>query len=492
VIRVTRSCLVDAPIERVWAVLRDFNSHIDWHPIIDRSVIEHGESADQVGCVRNFTLKDGNQVREQLLTLSDRDHVSTYCILEATVPLLRYVATVRLKPVTDGNRTFWHWQSTFDAPRGRESEMAQMVGANVYEAGMKALREFLARPASRRATTPASDAPRDSAIAGAIEAPAIVMRAHGGPEVLVPERWSVPAPGAAEVRLRQTAVGVNFIDVYARRGLYPLVTPPGVPGVEAAGVVESVGEGVHELLPGDRVAYAALPAGAYAAARTIAAASVVRLPDDVSDEAAACLMLKGMTAEYLLHRTHRVSPGDSILVHAAAGATGLFVCQWARSLGARVLGTVSSEEKARVARDNGCEVPIVTRDYRFADAVLAATGDRGVSVVYDGLGAQAADENLRALALHGHWVSYGQASGSIESLPLAALSSKSITLSRPAITHFVQERATLIEMAGRVFEAYRRGILRLHSPNRFALADAAAAHRALESRATVGPLVLLP
>jgi NADPH:quinone reductase-like Zn-dependent oxidoreductase len=479
--------MVAAPIERVWAVLRDFNSHIDWHPIIDRSVIERGESADQVGCVRNFTLKDGNQVREQLLTLSDRDFVSTYCILEATVPLLRYVATVRLKPVTDGNRTFWHWQSTFDAPRGRERELAEMVGKNVYEAGMKALAEYIARPERRHV-----EARLPVASAASIETRAIVMRAHGGAEVLEMGPWNVPAPGAGEVRLKQTAVGVNFIDVYARRGTYPLVTPPGVPGVEAAGIVESVGEGVHELLAGDRVAYAALPAGSYAAARTLAAASVVRLPDDVSDEAAACLMLKGMTAEYLLHRTHRVAPGEWILVHAAAGATGLFLCQWARSLGARVIGTVSSEEKARIARENGCEVPIVTRDYRFADAVLAATGDRGASVVYDGLGAQAADENLRALALHGHWVSYGQASGSIESMALAALSSKSITLSRPAITHFVQDRATLIEMAGRVFDAYRRGILRIQAPNRFALGAAAEAHRALESRATIGPIVLLP
>jgi len=490
VIRVTRSCVIDAPVARVWSVLRDFNSHIDWHPIIDRSVIERGETADQVGCVRNFTLKDGNHIREQLLTLSDRDWVSTYCILEATVPLQRYVATVRLKPVTDGNRTFWRWQSTFDAPRGRERELAEMVGRNVYEAGMAALAQHLARGAPPRpvARAPSMGAPA----ARAIEAPAVVMRSHGGPEVLAIESWPVPAPGPGEVRLRQGAVGVNFIDIYTRRGVYPLVVPPGVPGVEAAGVVEAVGDGVHELLPGDRVAYAALPAGAYAAARTIAAASVVRLPDDLPEEQAACLMLKGMTAEYLLHRTHRLQAGETILVHAAAGATGLFLCQWARALGARVLGTVSSEEKARVARDNGCEVPIVTPDYHFADAVLAATGGRGAEVVFDGVGERAAAENLRALAVRGHWVSYGQASGAIEAMPLAGLSSKSITLSRPAITHFVADRPTLLEMSARTFDAWRRGILRIHAPRRFALGAAAEAHRALESRGTVGPLVLLP
>ncbi len=489
-IRVTRSCTIAAPIDRVWAVLRDFNSHIDWHPIIDRSVIERGEAADQVGCVRNFTLKDGNHIREQLLTLSDRDFVSTYCILEATVPLTRYVATVKLKPVTDGNHTFWHWQSTFEAPRGRERELAEMVGRNVYEAGMKALAACLERdPGRPRASR---IAPSGSRAEGSIECPAIVMRSHGGPEVLALETWSAPAPGPGEVRLRQGAVGVNYIDVYARRGLYPLVSPPGVPGVEAAGIVESVGTGVHEVLPGDRVAYAALPAGAYAGVRTIAASSVVRLPDDVGDEQAACLMLKGMTAEYLLHRTHRLTAGETILVHAAAGATGLFICQWARALGARVLGTVSSEEKARIARDNGCELPIVTRDYRFAEAVLEATGGVGATVVYDGVGAQAAQENLRALAVRGHWVSYGQASGSIESVGLATLSSKSITLSRPAIMHFVQDRALLVEMARNVFEAHRRGILRIHPPLRLPLGAAAEAHRALESRSTAGPIILRP
>ncbi len=479
-----------APIDRVWSVLRDFNSHIDWHPIIERSVIERGEGADQVGCVRNFTLKDGNHIREQLLTLSDRDFVSTYCILEATVPLRRYVATVKLRPVTDGKHTFWHWQSMFEAPRGREAELADMVGRNVYEAGMKALAAWLERPAGAHRASHV--APVGARAGGSIGGPAIVMRSHGGPEVLTLENWSAPAPGPGEVRLRQTAVGVNYIDIYARRGLYPLVTPPGVPGVEATGVVESVGAGVHELLPGDRVAYAALPAGAYAAVRTIAASSVVRLPEDVSDEQAACLMLKGMTAEYLLHRTHRLAAGETILVHAAAGATGLFVCQWARALGARVLGTVSSEEKARIARDNGCELPIVTRDYRFADAVLDATGGVGVAVVYDGVGAEASAENLRALAVRGHWVSYGQASGSIESMPLATLSSKSITLSRPAITHFVQDRAILLDMARSVFEAHRRGILRIHPPLRLPLGAAAEAHRALESRATAGPIILRP
>src|SRR5262245_59132559 len=192
--RVTRSTVIDAPIQRVWEVLRDFNSHLYWHPIIETSEIEDGLAPDQVGCVRNFTLKDGNALREQLLTLDDRNHISTYCILDSTIPLQRYVATVRLKPVTDGNRTFWHWQSTFATPRGRERELADSVGSGVYEAGFTARREYLrGRPRTdagrlqRTATSPRNDP---------LEAQAIVLSARGGPDQLKPVQTSAPAPDA--------------------------------------------------------------------------------------------------------------------------------------------------------------------------------------------------------------------------------------------------------------------------------------------------------
>ncbi len=488
-IRVVRSTVIDAPIERVWTLVRDFNSHAAWHPIVAESAIENGEPSDQVGCVRSFRLQDGNHVREQLLTLSDRDHVSTYCILEASLPMRRYVATVELRPVTDGNRTFWHWQSTFDAPKGRERELADLVGTGVYEQGFEGLRAHLRRSLDRGRSAPRA-AGRPAVIAG--EARGVVATRHGGPEVLRYQPVPVRAPAAGEVRVRHTAIGVNYIDVYVREGLYPIIDPPALLGMEAAGVVTEVGAGVAHLLPGDRVAYACPPPGAYATERSLPADPLVLLPEDIDDETAAALMLKGMTAEYLLHRTHRVAPGETALVHAAAGATGSLLCQWASALGARVIGTVSSDDKARVARAHGCETAIVTRDYRFAEAVKQATGGRGADVVYDGLGRRATEENLDALAMCGHWVSYGQSSGPLDRLDAERLSEKSVTLSRPVLFHYTAARERLTEMAARVFEAARRGIIRPEVRHRYPLAEAALAHRDLEDRRTIGPIVLLP
>lgn len=481
-IRVTRSTVIDAPIARVWEVLRDFNSHSAWHPAVGESQIENGEPADQVGCVRSFHLKDGNHIREQLLALSDRDYISTYCILDATLPMTHYVATAQLKHVTDGDRTFWHWQSTFDVPRGREKEFAELVGKGVYEGGFEGLRAYL-----RRGAVAAPYSPKNSAV---LDGQAVVATAFGGPEVLRHEPVTANAPGPHEVRIRQTAIGVNYIDVYIRKGLYRMIEPPATIGMEAAGTVLDVGDGVAHLLPGDRVAYACPPPGAYATVRTMPADQVVALPDDVGDETAAAVMLKGMTAEYLLHRTHRVRPGQSLLVHAAAGGVGLLLCQWASALGAKVIGTVSSDDKARLARANGCAFPIVTRDYRFAREVRSLTSGRGADVIYDGLGRAAAAENLEALAVAGHWACYGQASGPLEALP--DLGSKSATLSRPVLFHYTADRNVLNEMVQRVFAALRAGTIRIEVRHRYPLAAAAEAHRELEARRTTGSIVLLP
>ncbi|MBA3478497.1 MAG: quinone oxidoreductase [Lautropia sp.] len=302
---------------------------------------------------------------------------------------------------------------------------------------------------------------------------------------------SAAAPGPGQVRIRQSAVGVNYIDVYVRKGLYPMIAPPAVIGMEAAGIVVDVGPGVAHLLPGDRVAYACLPPGSYCSIRTMAADQVVVLPDDVDEETAAAVMLKGMSAEYLLHRTRRVGPGDTVLVHAAAGGLGLMLCRWAAHLGATVMGTVSTMEKARQARDSGCGLPIVTGDYRFAAQVLEATRGRGADVIYDGLGRDAYQENLAAIATCGHWISYGQASGTLDTVPLQSLSSKSITLSRPVLFHYTAERADLQAIAANVFEALRVGALRADIHHRYPLAAAAQAHQDLEARRTSGQLVLL-
>lgn len=492
-IRVVRSAVIDAPIERVWAVLRDFNSHTAWHPAIAESAIENDEPSDQVGCVRSFSLKDGNHIREQLLALSDNDYLSTYCILDATLPLNRYVATVQLKRITDGERTFWHWQSTFDAPRGREQEFADLVGKGVYEGGFEGLRTYLRRrPAgSAQGTAPAAPAIAASS-SGSVTTQGVVAARFGSADVLELRALQAPAPGPGDVRIRQTAIGVNYLDIYVRKGEVRLIEPPAPLGVEAAGEVLDVGDGVAHLLPGDRVAYACLPPGAYLGVRTLPAAQAVLLPDDIDDETAAAVMLKGMTAEYLLHRTHRLRAGQTVLVHAAAGGVGLLLCQWAKALGARVIGTVSSDDKARAARAAGCDFVVVGRDYRFAAAVHEASGGRGADVIYDGLGEAAARENLEALALCGHWVCYGHASGPIERLRVEDLGAKSVTFSSPVLFHHTADRAVLTDMASRTFEALRQGTIRLDIRHRYPLTAAAQAHRDLESRTTIGPLILLP
>ncbi|MEI8266313.1 MAG: SRPBCC family protein [Betaproteobacteria bacterium] len=484
--KVVRSTIIDAPIERVWAVLRDFNSHDQWHAVVDESRIEAGQSSSQLGCVRAFRLKDGNFIREQLLTLDDVQHKSTYCIVESTVPLQRYVATVTLKPVTDGQRTFWHWESTFATPPGRERELRDMVAQGVYEAGFENLRRHLLQGADLR--TPGS-APMPLALPQACRR--VVVSGYGGPEVLVAQDGEVPAPGPGQVRIRQRAIGVNYFDVYLRRGWIPALLPlPGTPGMEAAGTVLDVGADVTGLMPGDRVACMTPVPGAYASVRNVAAEHVVRLPAAVDDEVAAALLLKGVTADYLLRDLGRVQPGARWLVHAAAGGVGLLLCAWARRLGARVVGTVSSEDKARLAREHGCEHVIVTADYRFAEGVRRHFGD-GADVIVDGLGDAARQENFDALAPCGHWISLGQASGTLQPLSPDWLVLKSATFSRPVAFAYVATRARLAERAQRVWDALADGTLKLPPIERHSLEAAARAHERLESRKTTGALVLV-
>lgn len=483
--KVVRSTVIDAPIERVWQVLRDFNSHDQWHDVVETSRIEGGESSAQVGCVRDFALRDGNRIREQLLTLDDREHKSTYCIVEATVPLQRYVATVTLKPVTDGNRTFWHWESTFATPPGQERELREMVARDVYEAGFANLRRHLERGADLRA-------PGAAALPTALPVPArrIVVHTPGDAMQLRAEDTTVAAPNAGEVRIRQRAIGVNFIDVYLRRGWIPaMMGPGGTPGMEAAGTVLDVGDGVTGLLPGDRVAYLGPQPGAYASVRNVPAAWVVRLPAAIEDDVAAAWLLKGLTADYLLRDLGHVRAGTRVLVHAAAGGVGLMVSAMARRLGATLIGTVSSEAKARVAREFGCEQVIVTDDYRFADAVQRLCG--GADLIIDGLGRAARDENLAALARRGHWVSLGQASGPLDAIAPDLLLHKSASMSRPVVFDYVDTRAALAERTERLWQHLGARDWKAPPVERFALDAAADAHARLESRRTVGALILM-
>ena len=321
----------------------------------------------------------------------------------------------------------------------------------------------------------------------------IVVRRLGGTEVLELEAYEPAAPGPGEVLLRQTAIGLNFIDTYFRTGLYPSPTGlPLTPGNEAAGVVEAVGEGVVDIGVGQRVAYAGA-IGAYADRRTVPAKGLVPLPDAVSDEQAAAMMLKGMTAQYLLRQTYRVQPGDTILFHAAAGGVGLIACQWAKALGATVIGTVGSADKAELARAHGCDHVILYKEEDVPARVKAITGGKGVPVVYDGVGKATFMASLDCLRPRGLMVSFGNASGAVEAFNLGILSQKgSLYVTRPTLFAYTATRDELLATAGDLFDVVGSGKVGIEIHQRFPLERAADAHRALEGRATTGSTLLIP
>ena len=319
---------------------------------------------------------------------------------------------------------------------------------------------------------------------------AIRVHATGGPEVLRFEEVDVGEPAPGQLRIRQHAAGVNFIDIYHRTGLYPQPLPF-IPGQEGAGVVEAVGEGVTGFRPDDRVAYAG-STGGYADERLIEADRAVRLPDAVGFDVAAAMMLRGMTVQVLLREVRRVSAGETILVHAAAGGVGLILCQWAKALGATVIGTVSTDEKADVARAHGCDHPIVYTREDFAAEVDRITGGAKLPVVYDSVGRDTFLKSLDCLAKRGLMVSFGNASGPPEPIAPSLLQQKgSLFLTRPTLFHYIAAREELERSAFDLFEMVASGKVQIDIGQRFPLRDAAAAHRALESRATSGSTILV-
>jgi NADPH2:quinone reductase len=318
---------------------------------------------------------------------------------------------------------------------------------------------------------------------------AIRVHRHGGPEVLSLEELPAADPGPGEVRLRHTFVGLNFIDTYQRSGFYK-VPLPFTPGQEGAGVVEAVGPGVTGFVPGDHAAYAG-PLGAYAEVRTIAADRLVPLPPGLDQRTAAALMLKGMTAQYLLRQTISVQRGDTILVHAAAGGVGLILCQWAKHLGATVIGTVGSEDKAALARSHGCDEVLLYHREDVPARVKALTGGRGVRVVYDGVGQATFAGSLDSLAPRGLLVTFGQASGPVPPFDVLTLTAKgSLYLTRPTLHHYIATPETLRTTATDLFAVVLSGAVKIQIGQTFPLAEAAAAHAALESRKTTGSTVL--
>jgi len=314
----------------------------------------------------------------------------------------------------------------------------------------------------------------------------------GGPEVLQWVEADVPPPAAGEVRIRHGAVGVNYIDTYHRSGLYPVPLPSGL-GQEAAGIVEALGEGVSGFAPGDRVAYVGGALGAYAEVRNVDAQILVRLPDMISVEQGAAMMMRGLTAQYLLRRTYRVQPGDTILIHAAAGGVGLLVVEWAKALGATVIGTVSSDAKAELARQHGCDHTIVYTRESVSRRVREITGGEGVPVVYDSIGKDTFMDSLACLRPLGMMVTFGNASGPVPAFEPALLSRMgSLFLTRPTLFHYIARRDDLVAMADELFAVVASGQVSVSINQRHPLEDAAIAHRELEARRTTGSTILIP
>ena len=321
---------------------------------------------------------------------------------------------------------------------------------------------------------------------------AVRIARTGGPEVMELVDVEPPPPDKGEIRVRHTAIGLNFIDTYHRSGLYPVQLPSGL-GLEAAGVVEAVGEGVKGLKIGDRVAYGTGPIGAYAQVRNLPASRVSKLPKSIADEQAAAMMLKGMTARYLLRATYRVKRGETILVHAAAGGVGTLLSQWARALGATVIGTVGSPDKGEVAKASGCHHVIEYRCEDVAKRVRELTGGKGVPVVYDGVGAATVGMSLDSLAPRGLLVSFGNASGPVKAFDLGLLAAKgSLYVTRPTLMAYTASEKDRAETAADLFDVVKSGKVRIAVGQRYPLKDVAAAHRDLEGRKTTGATVLLP
>jgi NADPH:quinone reductase len=321
---------------------------------------------------------------------------------------------------------------------------------------------------------------------------AIRIHKTGGPEVLQWEAVDVGDPGPGEARIRHTAIGVNYIDTYQRSGLYKLALPSSL-GSEGAGVVEAVGAGVADVKVGDRVAYSGGPPGAYAQVRVMPADRLVKLPDGVSERSAATLMLKGLTVQYLLRQTYPLKGGETILMHAAAGGIGLIACQWTRALGVTMIGTVGSDEKAALAKSNGCAHTIVYTRENFVERVKQITGGKGVPVVYDGVGKDTFPASLDCLSPRGMLVSFGNSSGPIGAFDILLLSQKgSLYVTRPTLATYTSTRPALLAMAAQMFDLVKAGKLVNDARQTYALKDAAQAHRDLEARKTTGSTVLIP
>jgi len=501
-INVLESAVINQPVSRVWDLLRDFNAHDKWHPAVASSTVQGNRAADQVGAVRDFQLTTGERVCEQLLKLSDKQHSFSYTITESDVPLLNYVAHVELKPVTaiSGDATFWCWTSKFEAPEGREAEFRELVATQIYRSGFQGARDFLQRHFPVDNDEPSTTQPVQSmrtdtsygSKVNGLEGMGIVVSSHGDASVLSEVATVAAPPETGEVRLKQDAIGLNYIDVYTRSGYFNLIDPPGIPGMEAAGIVVDCGPEVSHLRPGDRVAYACAPPGAYTNVRTLKADLVMPLPEHIDNRTAAAVMLKGISAWFLLNRVHPLQSNETVLIYAPAGGVGKLLVQWASHMGATVIGATSSAEKVDAARRAGATHVVTPGQKSLVDQVMELVYNKGVDVVFDAVGKDTFEYSREVLRPGGHLVSYGQASGDIGMKNIGEFAAKSLKLSRPNYGHYTDTREKMVEACDALWGALQRKEITVDIDQTFALADAADAHRLLEAGKTTGSTLLLP
>jgi len=492
-VTVIRSAVIDAPIDRVWTVLRDFGSHRHWHPAVARSRMENDCDGDVVGGVRRYCLTDGTELREQLIWHSDREHAFSYCILDSPLPLFDYVATLRLKPVTDCNQTFCDWHMQFRAPDHRAAELEDLIGQKIGEAGFAGLRRFLAgpnellRPSSLQETT----APLAAAGGEDLPCKVLVVESAGGPEVMMLRDLTVSPPGPGQVRIRQTAIAVNFMDIQHRRGISPGFDLPGTPGVEGVGEIVDIGEQVNGLFAGDRIVCISRESGAYAEIRCVDAHACIPLPGGVSDIDAS-ILLKGLMAGLLLSRVFRAVPGATILIQAVSGGLGHLLSQWAKSMDLTVVGTVSTAEKARFSRDHGCDYPMVVADEASMEAeVMRVTKGRGVDYWVHSTGARGLDSALACLSRYGHCAVIGDRDGQPISVDVNLLKRRSLTVSAPVCFDYFDDRSYLHRLAHQLFAKIQNRSI-LPAVESFPLSQASKAHRRIETRQTKGAVALTP
>jgi NADPH:quinone reductase-like Zn-dependent oxidoreductase len=455
--------------------------------------MENDVGGDVVGGVRRFSLSDGAELREQLLSHSDREYTCTYCTLDSPLPLFDYMATIRLKPVTDGNQTFWDWRSQFRAPDDRATELENLIGRQVYEAGFGGLRTFLVDQAAPPSPPAPEAATAVVATVGGEHLPsrAVVVTATGGPEVMSLSDVTVPSPGPQQVRIRQTAIAVNYLDLKHRRGIDPGFDLPGTPGLEGVGEIIDVGQQVNGLVPGDRVAYMSRTPGAYADIRCIDADACIPLPDGVSDMDASTL-LKGVTAALLLSRVFRAAPGTTILIQAVSGGVGHLLSQWAKSMDLTVIGTVSTTEKAKFSRDCGCDYPIVVADDTLLAAeVMRITNGRGVDYWVHSSGAHGLDTAVACLSRCGHCAVIGDRDGQSIPLDVNVLKRRSLTVSAPVCFDYFDDRPYLQRLAHQLFAKIQSHMI-IPAIEALPLSQATEAHHRIESRQTMGAVVLTP